>query len=184
MWNGRDINNTMRIFLTGFMGSGKSYSGKRLANLLRLPYFDLDAEIESGEDRTISDIFTQSGETHFRSLERKYLEQIILQHSDAVVSTGGGTPCFSGNDELMLEEGMVVFFDTDYEVLAYRLQKESEHRPLVNGKSILELKEFIAQKIEQRLPYYQNCHVVYRQRENDMDIAGELFRAFGQLIGH
>jgi shikimate kinase len=166
------------------MGSGKSYTGKRLADLSGLPYFDLDAEIESGEQMTISDIFAQNGEAHFRNLERKYLEQIILQHSHAIVSTGGGTPCFSGNAEYMLQNGMVVFFDTNYEVLAERLHKESEHRPLLNGKSILELKDFITQKIEQRLPYYYQCHVIYEQRENDMDIAGELYRAMSQLVGH
>ena len=166
------------------MGSGKSYTGKRLADLLRLPYFDLDAEIETGEHKTISEIFAQNGEAHFRSLERKYLEEIILQHSRAIVSTGGGTPCFSGNAELMLENGMVVFFDTDYNVLAERLIKESEHRPLLAGKSVEELKEFVAQKIEQRLPYYYKCHVVYEQRKNDMDIAGELYRAMSQLVGH
>ncbi|MGK0365849.1 MAG: shikimate kinase [Saprospiraceae bacterium] len=174
----------MRIILTGFMGSGKSYTGRRLADLMQLPYFDLDAEIESGEKKRITDIFTQNGEAHFRRLERKYLEQIILQHSKVIVSTGGGTPCFLGNDEFMLTHGMVVFFDTDYSVLAERLQKESEHRPLLNGKSIFELEEFIAQKIEQRLPYYQNCHVVFEQRKSDMDVAGELYGAFSQLVGH
>jgi len=166
------------------MGSGKSYSGKRLADLLQLPYLDLDVVIESGEKMTISEIFAQNGEEHFRNLERKYLERIILQHSRVIVSTGGGTPCFSGNARFMLQNGMVIFFDTNYDVLARRLQKESEHRPLLNGKSILELKEFIAQKIEQRLPYYHQCHVIYEQRKNDMDIAGELFKAFSQLIGH
>ena len=168
----------MRIFLTGFMGSGKSYTGKRLANLMQLPYFDLDAEIESGEKMSVSEIFTQKGEAHFRGLERKYLEQIVLRHSKVIVSTGGGTPCFSGNDEFMLDNGMVIFLDTDYNVLAARLQKELEHRPLLNGKSILELEEFITKKVEARLPYYLNCHVVYEQRKNDVDIAGELFGAF------
>ena len=174
----------MRIFLTGFMASGKSYTGKRLADLLQLPYFDLDAEIESGEKMTISDIFSHIGEAHFRSLERKYLEQIILEHPHAIVSTGGGTPCFSTNAEFMLQNGIVIFFDTNFDILVKRLQQESDFRPLVRGKSISELKEFISQKIEQRLPHYHKCHVVFEQRKEDMDIAGELYQAMSQLIGH
>lgn len=174
----------MRIFLTGFMGSGKSYTGKRLADLMHLPYFDLDAEIESGEEKTINEIFVKENEAHFRSLERKYLEKIILQHSDVVISTGGGTPCFSENDNFMLKHGMVVFLDTDYNILAKRLQKESEHRPLLNGKSILELEDFITQKMKERLPYYQNCHVIFEQKKNDVDVAKELYGALSQLVGH
>lgn len=61
----------MRIFLTGFMGSGKSYMGQRLAQRSGLPFFDLDEMIETGEGKSVKDIFTEAGEDHFRQLERK-----------------------------------------------------------------------------------------------------------------
>lgn len=174
----------MRIFLTGFMGSGKSYTGKRLAALVSLPFFDLDAEIEAGEKVSISDIFAQHGETHFRDLEHKYLKEIIAQNKNCIVSTGGGTPCFSNNAELLLQSGMVIYLETNPKILAKRLQKESNNRPLIKGKSLVELEDFINKKVTARLPYYEKAHVVVRQQIDNQDVASELQKAMSQLIGH
>ena len=64
----------MKIFLIGFMGSGKTYWGRKLGEKLRLPFFDLDEQIESNEAKPIPQIFAEEGEEYFRLLEKDHLQ--------------------------------------------------------------------------------------------------------------
>ena len=89
----------MRIFLIGFMGSGKTHWGKQLATQLKIPFFDLDDVISSKENKTIAEIFAHAGEEAFRVKEREVLESLIDENASMVVSCGGGTPCFFNNIE-------------------------------------------------------------------------------------
>ena len=88
----------------GYMGSGKSAVGKRLAALKSLSFIDLDEYIESQEKNTISQIFEQVGELYFRKKERFYLEKLLYKDPQAVISLGGGTPCYFDNIDFVVQK--------------------------------------------------------------------------------
>jgi shikimate kinase len=147
----------MKIFLIGFMGSGKSHWGKRLSDRLRLPYFDLDEVIVAAEGRPITEIFASDGEEYFRWKEQQLLEKYIDENSAFVCATGGGTPCFFNNIELMKKAGIVVWLNTALDVLVQRLVKEKEKRPLIREVSDAELRSFILKKMNDRRLYYEQA---------------------------
>src|SRR5262245_37917594 len=115
----------MKIFLTGFMGSGKSAIGRKLASQLGWPFRDLDSDIEMHAGKSISSIFEQDGEDKFRQLETEALQRIISDPS--ITATGGG--CFIFNREWMLQNGTVIYMQVPFEILAQRITAESS-RPL------------------------------------------------------
>lgn len=115
------------IYLCGFMGCGKSYMGKRLAEKLGCILIDLDAYIEEKEGRTIPEIFAQDGEPHFRELEAKYIREMP---ENSVVATGGGAIINPVTAETARSAGTVVFLDADFD-LCYNRIKGDTHRPLV-----------------------------------------------------
>src|SRR3954463_4718303 len=86
---------TNHVFLTGFMGSGKTTAGAKLATLLKTRFIDLDSYLEKRENRTIPQIFETDGESTFRDLETKYLLEILRLKEPHVISLGGGTVCFN-----------------------------------------------------------------------------------------
>ena len=102
-----------RIFLIGFMGCGKSTFGKKLANKLGYEFIDLDALIEATYNKSINEIFEFEGENEFRIKESKVLKTIISKQN-IVVATGGGTPCYSSNLDVMISNGLQNLFNTDY----------------------------------------------------------------------
>jgi shikimate kinase len=98
----------MLIFLIGFMGSGKTSIGKKLAKKMKYAFLDLDQEIEKQENLSISEIFEIHGEDYFRVLEKKVLVD-LTQLSNTVVSCGGGTPCHYNNIELINNAGISIY---------------------------------------------------------------------------
>ena len=100
----------MRIFLTGYMGAGKTTLGKAFAREMNVPFIDLDWYIEERFHKSIRELFTERGEASFRELERNMLHE-VGEFEDVVVSTGGGTPCFFDNMEYMNGCGQTVFLD-------------------------------------------------------------------------
>ncbi len=176
--------NGLKIFLTGFMGSGKSYTGKRLAELTGSDFTDLDTYIETKEKMSVPKIFAAHGENYFRKCERKYLRELCAQSAARIIATGGGTPCFFDNTEIMRQNGIVIFLDTDLKIIQTRLQNETDKRPLLQGKDAEELKNFIRQKTEERLPYYRRAHIIFTQKKAETDAATEIFAALERLTGH
>ncbi len=131
-------------------GSGKSFQGKLLAESLNLPFLDLDEKIIKTIHQSISDYFANEGEDAFRKVERAVLLKSIEDHSEFVMATGGGTPCFFDNLERMNESGVTVFLNTPHEVLLERI-KLSASRPLMHNdpeKKLKELFEFRLQKYQ------------------------------------
>jgi len=147
----------MRIYLIGFMGSGKSAAGRALARHLAVPFVDLDERIEREEGRSVAEIFTTRGEVAFRSAERRVLEA-VSSGPEAVVATGGGTPCFSGNMDLMNRTGTTVYLEVPAPVLLERLSAETERRPKLRGDGPLAVR--IAELLRQRLPVYERAQLV------------------------
>src|SRR5215217_1973749 len=109
------------VFLIGFMGSGKTFVGKKLAQLLKTTFIDLDEVIEKSEEKTISQIFSQNGEEFFRERESHYLKS-LSERSNVVIATGGGTPCFHDNMKWMNENGITIYLKAKSEILFDRLK--------------------------------------------------------------
>jgi shikimate kinase len=150
----------MKIYLIGFMGSGKSYVGTRLAAELSFDFLDLDAIIETAENQTIATIFEEKGEDYFRSIESFYLKN-IKHNKNIVISTGGGTPCFFDNMDWMNDHGTTIFLNPTVDILYQRLQSETTKRPLLGDNSEETLRLFISQKLENRLKYYEKAqHII------------------------
>ncbi len=156
-----------KIFLIGMPGSGKTTIGQKLAEKLSIPFFDLDEIIEEKTGSTIDEIFSREGEEFFRKLESKYLEEVINNYSSFVLSTGGGTPCFHQNMELIKKSGISVYLDVSAEELNRRLLPGISHRPLLKNKSEEELLEEIKNKLNVRSFYYkQSDHLIINDNIN------------------
>ena len=121
------------IFLTGFMGSGKSTVGRLLAHRLCLPFIDLDVEIEKCTGRQIKDIFAQDGETVFRALEMTELCRLSDASGAAVVATGGGIVIAPENRRIMRAIGLIINLKVDYVSVMKRLSGDNS-RPLLQQK--------------------------------------------------
>ncbi|WP_040489760.1 shikimate kinase [Indibacter alkaliphilus] len=150
----------LKIVLVGMPGSGKSTFGKQLARQLNFVFWDLDDVIEKGENRKIRDIFYEEGEGKFRELETKHLYKIITGIEGFVLSTGGGTPCFNDNMDLINQESVSVYLDVSMEELLKRLSKDKGgERPMFagmdKGEIILKLKNLSAQ----RERYYRQAKI-------------------------
>ena len=144
----------MKLFLIGMMGTGKSYWTKKLSKKLKSGGYDLDYLIESHEEKTIAEIFSEDGEAYFRKSEAKILRWFAEKKS-FVLSTGGGTPCFNKNMEWMNQQGITVWIDEPIDILVARLLPEKNHRPLIRDLSDDELYQFLSTKLAERQPFYQ-----------------------------
>ncbi|MFT3824622.1 MAG: shikimate kinase [Chitinophagaceae bacterium] len=155
----------MRIFLIGFMGSGKTHWGKQLAHRLQLPFYDLDEVIVQQEQRSVTQIFAEEGEERFRILEKQMLEKLVEENTSMVLSCGGGTPCFFNNIERMKKYGTVVWLNTHVDVLLARLLKEKPQRPLIKDLTDEDLRFYITRKLNERRIYYEQADVVFDKED-------------------
>ena len=147
----------MIVVLVGYMGSGKSTIGKELANTLNYTFIDLDSYIETQEGFTIQEIFNSKGEIYFRKQESSYLGHILNNYDRLVLSLGGGTPCYSNNMQSVTNSKNIASFylDTSIGVLAKRLMKEKNERPLLKHVNTEEdMLEFIGKHLFERRPFY------------------------------
>jgi shikimate kinase len=160
------------------MGSGKTYWGRRLSEKLKLPFFDLDEQIESHEGKTIAEIFAEQGEEYFRLLEKDTLHIIAESHESFIMATGGGTPCYFNNIEFMKKSGTVVWISTPVDLLFERLLKEKDKRPLIKKLDDDQLKGFIIKKFSDRKIYYEQADIMVEEEEKNIDkIVEKVFHA-------
>lgn len=150
-----------RIFLVGYMGSGKTAMGKLLAKRLGLTFIDLDNYIENKFRCTIAEIFQQDGEAGFREIEKQCLHE-VAEIEDVVIATGGGAPCFFDNMDFMNRCGETIYIKLTPEHLAKRLSSsKSGVRPLLQDKSGDDLLQHITQTLKNREPFYmQSKHII------------------------
>ncbi len=158
----------MKIFLVGFMGSGKTTVGRRLAGAVGFDFVDTDRFIEMQQGMTVAEIFARHGETAFRGMERNVLLDLQKQ-AYAVVSTGGGMPCHGDNMDLMLTSGKVVYLKTSPQALVRRLLHSHTERPLIKGKTEEELQQYIVEKLAEREPFYNRAHVIVQTENFSVD---------------
>jgi shikimate kinase len=149
----------MKIFLVGFMGSGKTTIGKKLANYLKYEFVDLDKLIEVKAGMSIVDYFEIHGESAFRELEKEVL-QLAHFGQNAIIATGGGTPCYDDNMAWMSTHGQVVYLSMPPKALASRLENSKADRPLIRNLKGDELVDFISNKLKEREPFYNQSKFV------------------------
>lgn len=122
----------LNIYLTGFMGSGKSAVGRSLARRLRRPFIDTDAEIERSARASVADIFARRGEAFFRRLESRALSQ-AARRGGSVVALGGGALLASAHRRLVARTGVLVGLTCSRRELLRRLRSSRTSRPLLSG---------------------------------------------------
>ena len=159
----------MKIYLIGFMGSGKTHWGRRLGTKLNLPFYDLDTVISEQEKKTVAEIFAAQGEEYFRYQEKETLERISADQESFILSCGGGTPCFFNNIEFMKKNGKVVWLNTSIDMLTERLQKERMTRPLISEVDEDNLRRYIIRKLSERRMYYQQADVTVGEENTNLD---------------
>ncbi|MBP2832316.1 shikimate kinase [Aquimarina sp. U1-2] len=166
----------MNIVLMGYMGSGKSLLGKELAKHLKREYLDLDQFIESKEEKLIKEIFELKGEVYFRKKETQYLKEVLSTDKNAVISLGGGTPCFSGNLEIIKQNSTSVYLQTSLDELTQRLYHERNKRPLLSHLSNRDaLQDFIRKHLFERSFYYNQAdHKIVTDNKDKSQIVTEI----------
>tara|TARA_Y100001958_G_C21203417_1_gene529755 strand:+ start:769 stop:1263 length:495 start_codon:yes stop_codon:yes gene_type:complete len=150
-----------KIFIVGMPGSGKSTMARYLCSKTKFNYLDLDEEIEKKSQKSVTEIFRDEGQEYFRSLETKLLKEIINKEKIFILSTGGGTPCFNKNMELMKKNGITIFLNTSIDTLIERVSRKNK-RPLFNSKNI---KETINNMFNERIKYYNQSR--FSVKDND-----------------
>jgi len=159
----------MKIFLVGFMGSGKTHWGRQLSARLNMPFYDLDTVIAEKEGRSVADIFSEKSEEYFRFCEKETLEAISGENESFILSCGGGTPCFFNNIEFMKKHGKVVWLNTSVDTLMQRLRRERSSRPLIADVADSDLRRTIVRRLSERRMYYQQADVTVAEENTTLD---------------
>ncbi|MCJ7449823.1 MAG: shikimate kinase [Bacteroidales bacterium] len=146
------------VYIIGFMGSGKSTAGKKLAGKLGWAFIDLDKKIEEKSGKTISRIFSSDGEDFFRKIEAEVLKSMKNQ-TETVISTGGGTPCYGDNMDFMLKTGVTIYLKRTPAQLKKRLAESSGKRPLIQDIPDEQLLNFIEEKLVYREKWYNKAKI-------------------------
>ena len=164
---------TERFFLVGFMGTGKTTLGRRVAERMELPFFDLDGIIEKATGRSVSRIFAEQGEAAFRRLESESLHALVAGKERGVVATGGGAFTLPDNRRLMMSRGVVIWLDVPAEEIVRRIGPKD--RPLwTNPDEALRLYEL-------RRPVYAEAHHrLALENRTPEESALELYRILSQ----
>lgn len=146
------------LFLIGFMASGKSSLGSKIARQFNMDFLDLDVAISEREGLTINELFVKQGEEGFRKIESEVLKELDI--ANKVVATGGGTPIFGDNMLYMKNNGAVAYLVVPTSVIIGRLRQNREERPLVKDLSDAELTEFVEKTLEQRKIIYSQADIL------------------------
>lgn len=163
----------IRIYLTGFMTSGKSTIGPILANVLGFDFYDLDKVIENDQQQTVVEIFEKKGEAYFRKIELAKLMQ-LCELKNAVISLGGGTLAETANYDLLKSTGIIIYLKVSPNNLYKRL-KHKVDRPLIRDlvmeeRSEVDFLEKINELLEKRRKYYEKADMII---ETDLQPLGK-----------
>ncbi|MEQ8425015.1 MAG: shikimate kinase [Cyclobacteriaceae bacterium] len=151
----------MKIFFIGLPGCGKTTIGSKLAQSLKTSFVDLDHEIVKGEKQQVAVIFEKLGEQQFRVIEQKYLKNFCASQENFVMATGGGTPCFFDNLELINNSGVSIFLDTATNEIANRMMKtELAKRPMFANQNVATVAGRVAELRSQRIQFYNKAHII------------------------
>lgn len=152
------------IVLTGFMGTGKTATGKRLASRLNMNFIDTDREIEAVTGLKIPEIFRKYGEKRFRSEEQLIVKR-IANFCNCVIATGGGVVLNPDNVKLLRKNGIIVLLESRPEIIARRVRHHNV-RPLLGKKE--DLIPRIEMLLKERAPFYEDYD--YKLDTSDLDL--------------
>jgi shikimate kinase len=134
--------------------------GRSLSKSINYNFYDLDKFIELNEKKSISEIFTHKNEVYFREIESKYLNQLISIKEKKIISTGGGTPCYSNNIDLINNNSVSIYLKASVDTLVKRLKDAQINRPLISHlKDTNELKDFISKHLFERNYFYEKAKI-------------------------
>ena len=172
-------NTNKHLFLTGYMGSGKSVVGIELAKMLSMPFYDLDKEVEKEDMMLIPEIFKTKGEKYFRILETDLLKRIVNSPTAAVIALGGGTLVDPVNRNTILSKGVLIFLDAPIDVIIERVKDNLESRPLVsNFTDINALKTFVQTHYNSRKRDYVRAQLTVQTSERSPEeVASDIIEA-------
>lgn len=149
----------MKIFLIGFMASGKTTLGSELAEIMGFQFIDLDDFLEAKYKKSIKILFEIEGEEKFRILENESLREVAAMEGDIIVASGGGTSCFYNSIDFMNKHGITVYIKVEVAELLARLIESKKNRPLLWGKTPEELNEYIIRVLDERQKYYERARL-------------------------
>jgi shikimate kinase len=150
---------SIKIFLIGFMGSGKTYWGQKWARQSGLAFYDLDEIVEAKEGKSIAAIFDKEGEGYFRKAETEALKN-FSEKEGCIIACGGGAACFNDNMQWMNENGITVYLSAAPAYILSMVKEEKDKRPLINKLNEAELLFFIEQKLKEREPFYNQAKFI------------------------
>jgi shikimate kinase len=166
------------IVLVGMMGAGKTSIGRRLANLLHLPFLDADAEIEKAANLTVAEIFSKHGEADFREGERRVVAR-LLASGPAVLATGGGAYMSEETRERCRVEGVTIWLKADAPVLLDRVRKKG-NRPLLDRPNP---EAVMRQLLAEREPIYGLADITIASREGPHQaVIGDIISALDAYL--
>ena len=165
----------MRLYLIGYMATGKSTIGRKVAKRTELPFLDTDKMLEEAEGAECADIMTYAGEEYFRQAERRALEQ-TAEEENAIISTGGGLPVWGDNQAWIAEHGVSVYLKRTPEQIISRLSPHGrDKRPKLRGLNDEELLQVMREGIAEREPIYEKADIVIDcSQVSDWEIADRL----------
>lgn len=161
------------------MASGKTTFGRALAKRLGRDFIDLDFYIEQRFRKPISRIFAEEGEEGFRRKESAMLRE-AGEFDNTVIACGGGTPCFNENSEYMKSRGMTVFLDTTVDCIVRRLLINNSRRPLMAGRSEVEIRRQTEDTLARRMEHYRKADIQFEGDE--LENAKEINRSVERFI--
>ena len=166
----------MRIYIIGYMASGKSNLGRALANRLGFDFVDLDFLFEERFRISVLDFFAKYDESAFRRIERTLLHE-TLERDNLVISTGGGTPCFFDNMDVIEKAGLSVYLKMDAATLVARLGSVRRKRPLLKDIPPSGLPDKVQKQLAAREPFYARASLVVDGAAVSMDDLADRVRS-------
>lgn len=148
----------MKVFLIGFMFSGKSTVGKKLASIMGYDFIDTDKYFEDKYKISILDFFEKFGEEMFRKFEHDILNELIVREN-TIISTGGGLPCFNENMDIINKEGFSIYLEMPFKAIINRQKKSKQKRPLLQNKTQEEIEEYLKDLLTKREPIYKKSKI-------------------------
>lgn len=154
------------IFLTGFMGAGKSRIGRTLAAKWGWPFYDTDALVEEESGLTVMRIFEEKGEAFFREKETEIVKRVSIDAYPAIIALGGGTLMQPSTYDLIRENGLLIYIKSSPEKILERV-RHTDKRPLLKMKKDEQFEQRLLERIKelsaQREPVYAQADIVYRR---------------------
>ena len=158
------------IILTGFMGTGKTAVGRRLAMLLNMELIDVDTEIEKSQQMTINEIFRQFGEPGFREIETEMIQK-LSERRDVIISTGGGAVLKQKNMDALRKQGIIICLMASPQTILKRTSHNS-NRPLLKVEDPFEK---IKELLNFRKPFYEKADILIdTEDKTPLQIAEEI----------